>query len=182
MEPLRARNKLGAVLFQFPPRFVKRRTNIEHILLCARMLEGYTLATEFRNNTWFNDKHAADTIGFERENGFVHVAVDEPQGTAFSIPSIWEATNPNLAMVRFHGRNAETWQARGLSSAAERFNYLYSDEELEELARQVQRLQEQAEETHVLFNNCYSDFGVRNAVDLQRLLQRPNQDSDRHTD
>lgn len=171
LEPLRVSGKLGAVLLQFPPWFVKRRTSIEHILLCARMLEGCTLATEFRNNTWFNEKHAADTLKFERDHGFVHVIVDEPQGTAFSVPAIWEATAPEFAMVRFHGRNAETWQAKGLSSAAERFRYLYSDGELQTLAAPVKALERQAERVHAIFNNCYSNFGVRNARVFSKLLK-----------
>jgi uncharacterized protein YecE (DUF72 family) len=72
--------------------------------------------------------------------------------------------------VRFHGRNRETWEAKGLKSAAERFNYLYSDAELRELAAGVQELAEKAEETHALYNNCYRDYGQRNATEFQRLL------------
>jgi uncharacterized protein YecE (DUF72 family) len=171
LAPLQREGKLGAILFQYPPWFVKKRSNIEHVLLCAQMLEGFQLAVEFRNNTWFNERHASSTLDFEREHGLVHVIVDEPQGTSFSIPSIWEVTTPRFAMVRFHGRNAETWQKKGLSSAAERFNYLYSDEELEELAPKVKALDDKAERVHVLFNNCYSDKGVRNATTFRGLLE-----------
>lgn len=172
LAPLRNAGKLGAILFQFPPWFVKRRDNIEHIVSCAETLEGFQLATEFRNATWFNEKHAAATLEFEREHGFVHVTVDEPQGTSFSIPTIWAATSPRLAMVRLHGRNSATWQAKGLASAAERFRYLYADDELKELAKPIAELENQAEEVHVIFNNCYSNFGVKNAVTFADILGR----------
>lgn len=172
LAPLRDANKLGAILFQFPPWFVKRRTSIDHILLCAEMLEGFPLAVEFRNNTWFNQKHAASTLEFEREHGLVHVVVDEPQGTAFSIPAIWAVTSPKLAMVRLHGRNHETWQAKDLPSAAERFKYLYAEGELENLAHSITDLQRDAERVDVIFNNCYSDYGVRNAAVFGDILDR----------
>jgi uncharacterized protein YecE (DUF72 family) len=79
-----------------------------------------------------------------------------------------------MAMLRLHGRNSESWQAKDVT-VAERFKYLYSGEELDELAPRVRELAEQAEETHVLFNNCYSDYGVRNAAQLaERLgIERP---------
>lgn len=170
LEPLRSAGKVGAVLFQFPPWFVKRRSNIEHIVLCARMVEGLQLAIEFRNNTWFSEKHAASTLEFERDHRLVHVIVDEPQHTSYSIPAIWEVTSSRLAMVRMHGRNAETWHARGLASAAERFNYLYSEEELAALAPPVKALAKKVERVHVLFNNCHSDKGVRNAATFREML------------
>jgi uncharacterized protein YecE (DUF72 family) len=174
LTPLQREGKLGAILFQYPPWFVKKRSNIEHVLLCAEMLQGFKLAVEFRNNTWFNEKHASPTLEFAREHGLVHVIVDEPQDTPFSIPSIWEVTNPKIAMVRFHGRNAQTWQKKGLTSAAERFNYLYSDEELEDLAPKVKALEAKAESVHTLFNNCHGDKGVRNAATFSELIKAPS--------
>jgi hypothetical protein len=100
----------------------------------------------------------------------VHVVVDEPQGFASSIPAVWQVTRSDLAIVRFHGRNEETWEAKGLKSAAERFNYLYSEAELRELATYVKELAENAEETHALYNNCFRDYGQRNAMDFRRIL------------
>jgi uncharacterized protein YecE (DUF72 family) len=67
------------------------------------------------------------------------------------VPTIW-ATTSRTAYVRFHGRNAETWNVRG-GSAAERFNYLYSDEELRELAGPLRAAAEDVEEAFVFFNN-----------------------------
>ena len=99
----------------------------------------------------------------------IHVVVDEPQGFPSSVPAVWEATSPDLAIMRLHGRNRATWAKKGIS-AAERFNYLYSEEELRELAGSVTGLGEYAKELHVLFNNCYRDNAQRNALMLQGLM------------
>jgi uncharacterized protein YecE (DUF72 family) len=97
------------------------------------------------------------------------VVVDEPQGFGTSIPAVWEATSPDLAVVRFHGRNQETWSKRNVS-AAERFNYLYSEEELRELNEPVRRLASQTKQVHAMFNNCYEDKAVRNARQFASML------------
>ena len=114
LEPLRHAGKLGAVLFQFPPWFYYRRSNLAHIAHCAQVLEGHQLAVEFRNGTWFDEKHRGEVLAFEREHGLAHVVVDEPQGFTSSVPTVWEVTAPNLAIFRLHGRNAETWNKKGL--------------------------------------------------------------------
>jgi uncharacterized protein YecE (DUF72 family) len=78
------------------------------------------------------------------------------------------ATGP-LAVVRLHGRNTETWDAR-TAAASDRFNYLYDVVELREWVPRVRRLAERAAVVHVLFNNNYEDYGVRNARQMRLLL------------
>ena len=73
------------------------------------------------------------------------------------------------AYVRFHGRNAATWNAR-VGSAAERFKYLYSEEELAEWTAPISQLAREAATTYILFNNCYADYAPRNARQLSVLL------------
>jgi uncharacterized protein YecE (DUF72 family) len=77
-------------------------------------------------------------------------------------------TSP-LAVVRFHGHNAETYEKPNIS-AAERFRYLYTEEELKGWVAPIRRLAEEADQVHVLMNNCYGDYGVRNARQLAELL------------
>ena len=161
--PLQQAGKFDAVLFQFPPWFVYRPSNLDHIQRCAELLAGYQLAVEFRHRSWFEEKHREQVLGFERDHGLAHVVVDEPQGFASSIPPVWEVTCPKLAIVRLHGRNRETWDKKGLASSAERFDYLYSDAELLELAEQVRRLAANVGRVHVFFNNNYSNYAQRNA-------------------
>ena len=168
--PLQRANKLAGVLFQFPPWCLRSRVNYEHILRCKEILAGAQICVEFRNRTWFDDGHRDEVLQFERQHGVSHVVVDEPQGFASSIPWVSEVTAPSFVMVRLHGRNANTWDVKGLASSGERFNYLYSPAELDELADKVRPLAAKAQRTHVYFNNNFEDYGVRNALDFGRLL------------
>ena len=169
LAPLKEAGKLGYVLFQLPPWVMKRRSNFEHLAECAERLDGFTVAVEFRNATWFKEEERGETLANLREQNLALVIVDEPQGTGVSIPSVWEATSPDLSVVRFHGRNQETWTKKNLT-AAERFNYLYSEEELRALAGPVDRLARETRQVHAIFNNCYEDKAIRNATRFIELL------------
>jgi uncharacterized protein YecE (DUF72 family) len=173
IEPLRVARKLGAVHFQFAPWVVNNpdgRTHVEH---CAEEMRGFTLAAEFRHQSWFTDAATTPTLALERERGLVNVIVDEPQGARNSIPAVWEVTNESLAVVRLHGRNHETWNVKGATAASERFNYDYRDEELRGLADQISEISKSVARTHVIFNNNYEDQGQRNARTLISLLGDP---------
>jgi len=169
IEPLKYAGKLGAVHFQFAPWVAYHPKNLEHIEECQRQLDGYRLSIEFRNCTWFEGEHQRATLDFERERGLVNVVVDEPQGVTNCIPSVGEVTNTDLAIVRLHGRNHATWNKKGLSSSAQRFNYDYTDEELGALAKQIGSIA--ASSVHVIFNNNYEDQGQRNARTLARITE-----------
>lgn len=166
LHPLQAEGKLGAVVFQFPPWFVYRPSNLEYLAECAHRLPQWTIAVEFRNKTWFSDRNRERVLDFEAAHGIAHVVVDEPQGFSTSVPAIWRATTPRLAMVRLHGRNAETWERKDNLTAAQRFDYLYREDELLELVQPIDRLSQQVEQMHVLFNNCRRDYATRNAQSL----------------
>jgi uncharacterized protein YecE (DUF72 family) len=103
---------------------------------------------------------------------FCNVAVDEPQDLPGSIPAVWEVTNPDLAMLRLHGRNAATWNLKGLASASDRFNYDYAQGELAALIAPLRDMAETAAHAHVIFNNNLEDQGVRNARMMMDLLGR----------
>ena len=173
VQPLKDAGKLGYVLLQFPPWVMKRKSNLEHIDECADRLADYTVAIEFRNKTWMDDGDRREVLAHLRERNLALVIVDEPQGFGTSIPAVWEATSPDLSIVRFHGRNRETWTKRGLKSAAERFKYLYSEKELAEFIEPIKNLASKAEQVHAIYNNCFEDFGQQNASQLQDMLARP---------
>ena len=139
-----------------------------HIDTCVRELEAYRQGIEFRNKTWFEGRHAALTLDFERERGLVNVIVDEPQGVANCIPSVWEVTTPALSIVRLHGRNHATWNRKGLAASADRPNYDHGEDERADLAKKLAAIS--AESTHVVFNNNDEDQGQRNARTLPALL------------
>ncbi len=168
--PLRQAGKLGYLLLQLPPWATKRRSNIEHLEECTDRLDGYTLAIEFRNATWMKEGDRRETLATLREMNLALVIVDEPQGFYSSLPQVWETTSPDLSVVRFHGRNRETWMKKGLKSSAERFDYLYSEEELEGFKEPVRRLAAQSRQVHAVFNNCMEDKAQRNAQQFAEML------------
>jgi uncharacterized protein YecE (DUF72 family) len=170
LAPIERAGKLGAVLLQFAPWVVSNRDGMAQVLHAAQMLEGYRLAVEFRNKSWFTDKAKERILAFEREHRLTHVVVDEPQGFSSSIPQVWAATCPELGVLRLHGRNREMWTKKGLASSAERFNYSYSRPELEALAASAKELAPRVKSLHVLFNNCHEDKAQRNAAEFAGLL------------
>jgi len=169
LEPLRKSGKLGAILLQYPEWFPIGSKNKAEILRARELLPDDTLAVEFRNRTWMEERNQEETLAFLRQNGLTYVSVDEPQGFPSSIPPVAAVTAP-LAIVRFHGRNAENWKKPGLT-AAERFEYDYSKRELEPWVPKIEELATQARETHVVMNNCYRDYAVNNARQLADLLE-----------
>jgi uncharacterized protein YecE (DUF72 family) len=168
LAPLATAGKLGAVLFQFPPWFVRSREHADYLRALPERLPGWHIAVEFRGGRWMDGESAAGTLELLEEAGLAYVTVDEPQGFASSTPAVVAATSP-LAIVRLHGRNADTWDAK-TRVASDRFKYLYSDAELEEWAPRVDELARQAETVHVLFNNNFEDWGMRNARRMAQLL------------
>jgi uncharacterized protein YecE (DUF72 family) len=168
--PLRHSGKLRAVHFQFAPWVSASRDWVAHVEHCVERMAGHRLAVEFRNQSWFAPDRAERTLDWERALGVVHVVVDEPQGVGHYAQGVWAVTDPALAVVRLHGRNAETWNARGLTASSERFNYEYRDDELQDLAERSARLAREAFEVQVLVNVNYEDQGIRAARRLQALL------------
>jgi uncharacterized protein YecE (DUF72 family) len=170
LQPLHYAKKLGAILLQFPPWVFPSDQNREHILGAQQALRPYRLAVEFRDVSWVSSKNIDRTMDFLSQNDLTYVCVDEPQ-TPRAVPPILRVTTPSLSMLRFHGRNAESW-VRRTESAAERHRYLYSEAELEEWRPRIGALASMADETHVLFANCYRGYCAHNAMQLTELLAR----------
>jgi uncharacterized protein YecE (DUF72 family) len=130
-------------------------------------LENYALAVEFRQPSWMTEDHRLETLRFLREHNISYTSVDEPQGTAASVPPIAAATS-DLAVVRFHGRRQDTWDKRNVG-VEERFKHLYEESELGEWLPKFEALTQETRECHALMNNCYADYGVRNASMLAAM-------------
>jgi uncharacterized protein YecE (DUF72 family) len=176
LEPLVRAGKLGTLLFQFPKWFIVRRASFDHLREIRERLRDFSVAVEFRHESWFGERHRASTLAFEREMQFCNVIVDEPQNVPGSIPAVWETTQAELAMFRLHGRNAATWNMKGLQSASERFNYDYTEQELSAFVPQVRALARRVQRVHVIMNNNLEDQGVRNARTFIDLLARADAD------
>lgn len=166
LEPLRAKGKLGLLLFQFPPWFPIGKKNRDYVLECARRAAPDRICVEFRNKTWMSEDNRARTLEFLEGHGLPYVNVDMPQGFTSSIPPVVAATT-DIAVVRFHGRNAEDWES---GSVQKRFKYDYPKEELGEWVPRIAKLNEEADKTQVLMNNCYRDYAPRNGKELAGLL------------
>src|SRR5919199_2095619 len=180
LEPLRAEGKLGGILFQFPSYVVYKEASLDYLRWAREQVGGDEFLAEFRHVSWFDEEHRSDTLAFLEEIGAAHVVVDAPriEGAKNVAPTVVALTTPT-AYVRFHGRNAETWNKRG-GSASERFDYLYSDDELREWVGPLRELAGEAEQAYAFFNNnSTSDDGrggrvaqaAANAQALRRLLQ-----------
>jgi uncharacterized protein YecE (DUF72 family) len=165
LSPLRQAGKLGALLFQFPQWFPISRANKDYILSCASRAQPDQVCIEFRNRTWMSPDNQEETLRFLSDHQLPYVSVDMPQGYPSSIPPVVAAT-ADLAVVRLHG-HSDKWASKDIH---ERFGYRYSEGELSEWAAKVRGLADTAGTTHVLFNNCYSDYAQVNAQQLADLL------------
>jgi uncharacterized protein YecE (DUF72 family) len=174
IQPLRAADKLGGILMQFPPYFraddpSEERRNLAYLDQAAERLDGYRVLVEFRDPSWVAGPRRESTLDFLRDRGLVYVSVDAPQfADRTTMPPLAEATT-DWAVVRLHGRNNDTWFAR-TKSAAERFDYLYTKDELGQWEAPIRRLADATEVTWVLFNNCRHDYAPRNAREMGEIL------------
>jgi uncharacterized protein YecE (DUF72 family) len=169
--PLQESGRLGAVLFQYPPWFGPRRDNRRELeSLPERLGEELRICVEFRSPAWLAEPRDRErTLDLLRQCGLVLVCTDAPESSG--LPRLFTATRPDLLIVRFHGRNDSTWKAR-TRTAAERFRYLYSEDELKAMVPELAEAVEEAAESHLLMNNCYRDYSVRNAAELRDMLAR----------
>jgi uncharacterized protein YecE (DUF72 family) len=168
LEPLVTARKLGAVFIQFP-KWVFPSIEARELILATRERLGLPIAVEFRHGSWFNEKNAERTVKFLQDNKIPYVAVDEPQGFKSSVPPVVIGTNADLAIFRFHGRNKENWEKKDIAPS-ERFRYLYDEDELADWTPKISTVAKQTKQTHVIYNNCYSNYGTTNAREAARLL------------
>jgi uncharacterized protein YecE (DUF72 family) len=169
LEPLRSAGKLGGILFQFPSYVVFKDASLEYLEWAREQLGDDEMLVEFRHRSWLEEDNREETLSFLERIGAAYVTVDAPRSeTAKNLIPTVPAVTAGTAYVRFHGRNLGTWNKRG-GSAADRFDYLYSDEELAEWAPTLKELAGQAEHAYAFFNNNASSRDPDNP--LSRLSQ-----------
>ena len=147
------------------------RLGIGLIANARSRLTGWRAAVELRNKNWFDDRTRARTFEFLRNNEVSYVCVDSPPGFESSVPALAETTERGLAVIRFHGRNVDTWEAK-VTRVSQRFRYLYDEEELKSWLPMIRTVAEQAREIHLVFNNCYGNYATTNALEMAALLLR----------
>jgi uncharacterized protein YecE (DUF72 family) len=169
-EVLRASGKLGVLLLQLSPAFSPRKHALVELEPILQLTRNYRIAIELRNRNWAEGDQLKETIAFFREWNTIFVNVDAPRETHFTImPAELDAvTNSAVAYLRLHGRNAKGYLTG--KTVAARFDYDYSDTEIEDIAGRSEELARQAKEVHVVFNNNARDYAPHAALRLRKAL------------
>ena len=170
LKPLPQHDQLKAILFQFPPFFERSTRNFHYLQRIVQWLPGLPIAVEFRNQSWYEPGVKDSVFDFLKDLGIVHVVVDEPNAMNDGVSFEPVVTNPELAIMRLHGRNQAGWSAKGKDWRSQRTLYRYSDAELAEFKTTVDQLQMQAKEICVIFNNNSGGDAADNALALKALL------------
>ena len=167
---IRDAGKLGVLLLQLSPAFSPRKHELSELEPLIEMLSDYDVAIEFRNRNWAVGDQLESTIDFVRKRRAIFVNVDAPASDHFTVmPSdLNELTNPKIAYLRLHGRNAKAY-VTGKTVAA-RFDYDYKGEEIAEIADRSKKLSQEARDVHVIFNNNNLDYAPRSALGLRKAL------------
>jgi uncharacterized protein YecE (DUF72 family) len=165
---LRAADKLGAVLLQFPFSFHKTEETTTYLSRLLKRFADYPLVVEVRHATW----NLPEVFELLRGRGVGFCNIDQPLIGRSLKPSA-ERTAP-VGYVRLHGRRYDTWFSDDADVPQhERYNYLYSEEELRPWADRVKRVAEDASEVYVITNNHYQGKAVVNALELIAMLKKP---------
>ncbi len=163
LRPMAETGKLAGVLAQFPYSFKFNSESLDYLGIVKQALADHRLFVEFRHRGWVNrtmyDRLCAEKIGY--------VCVDEPALPGLLEPDCFATTN--TAYIRLHGRNSEHWWKGGPL----RYDYKYSEEELEEWGKKIDKLKKKGkvENLYVFFNNCHLGKAAGNASDMRELLQ-----------
>jgi uncharacterized protein YecE (DUF72 family) len=176
LAPLEEAGKLRGVLLQYHPRFVKSREALDELRAVPELLAPLVPLIEFRHRSWMTEEERADTLAFLEQHGLAYVSVDSPATRASNVlPRIGAATH-EVAYIRFHGRNWKTWNKKTRTSG-ERFDWLYSREDLENWVAPIKRLAEEGRELYAFFNNNRHDYAPRSAQVLRGLLDEAGVDA-----
>ncbi len=162
IRPLKEAGRLSGILAQFPWKFRNDARNRRYLSELAGRYRDAPFFVEFRHNTWNRD----EVYRFLRDLGLLFVSVDEPR-IGEMMPPVCRATG-DLAYVRFHGRNEGAWWA----DSANRYNYLYTPEELDEWVTKVESLEKSVWKLYAFFNNCHQGYAVRNALMFRDLIEK----------
>jgi len=171
LSPLRESGKLGGILFQMPPYVVWKPSSLDYLEWARDQVGADEFLFEPRHRSWFADDIRDELLRWLEERRMSWVVVDAPKVDAGNVPATLVAATTPIAYVRFHGRNAGTWNTRG-GSAAHRFDYLYSEDELRECTPPLRELSNQSEEAYAFFNNNNQTHGVPQATAGAQLLRQ----------
>jgi len=172
IRPMVESGRLKAVMFQFPPWFDCTADHIRRLRAVRKWMGHLPLALEFRHQSWYAPGVRDNTISFMRDEGWIHIICDEPQVGQGSVPAVLEPTDPNLTIVRLHGRNEGGWLQGGAPNWREVRNlYRYNRDELSDWRDKLAVLEEKgAKEICMIFNNNSGGDAAPNALEMMGLL------------
>ena len=164
LDSIAAEKRLGALLIQFPISFKSTEENRDYLENLIQKFQAYPLVVEVRHATWDNSgilsQFAAQKVAF--------CNIDQPQLGRAVAPT--EYTTAPIAYVRLHGRNYKEWFQS--DNRNDRYNYLYTPQQLEPWKEKIERLGEKAEKTFAITNNHYKGKAAVNALELKGMLSR----------
>lgn len=170
IQPLKEHGRLAAILIQFPWSFAKNAVNLDYLANLFRSFSGYPLALEVRHGSW------ADPAFYNllSEHKVCFCNIDQPViGNSIKPSAI--CTDPRLSYVRLHGRNYKSW-FRENAGRDERYNYLYTNDELGEWVERIKQLGKKSEKVVVITNNHYRGQALANALQIKNMITQEKLD------
>jgi uncharacterized protein YecE (DUF72 family) len=171
LSPLNRAEKLGVIVFQFPPWFYYKTAHMDYILNCKELMQGLPVAVEFRHGSWLTSDRLDSLLQFLRKHQLTYITADEPQYANLATVPFLPNVTTEIAYFRFHGKNSENWLKKGIETSL-RFAYLYSDEELKKFVPSIQDVNKKAKVTYAMFNNCHGGFAMKNALRLKEMVKK----------
>lgn len=161
IEPLKKEGRLTAILAQFPYSFHAVKDNYNYLLTFKERLKDIPLVVEFRNYYW----HSERCLLFLRQHNIGYCIVDEPRlkGLMPYNPTI----TTDIGYFRLHGRNPHWFN----TPVSERYDYLYTKEELVSFAPDIKKIDNSVKKTIVMFNNCHAGKAAINAKEMIEMLK-----------
>ena len=162
LKPFEESGKLAGTLAQFPYSFKFSQNSLDYLAVINETLKPNRLFVEFRHDGWVN----RPMYDFLRRHEIGYVCVDEPQLPGLLKPDSFATTDTGY--IRLHGRNAQHWWKGGPL----RYDYKYSEEELEEWRKKIEKLKTKTNAVYVFFNNCHLGQAADNALSFEQMLGR----------
>jgi uncharacterized protein YecE (DUF72 family) len=164
LDPLNARGKLASLLLQFPWSFINTPAHIDYLVQLFKLFSEFPMTVEVRHSSWDTPAFYALLAGYQ----VCYCNIDQPIFRNSIGPSAI-VTTPHFSYVRFHGRNAKDWFREG-AGRDDRYNYLYSQDELEDWVQRIKELGTKSSQVYIITNNHYRGQALANALQLKNMI------------
>ncbi|MCP5047444.1 MAG: DUF72 domain-containing protein [bacterium] len=164
LSPLEKAGKLAGLLVQFPYSFKLNTGYLKYVLALADIFKEYTLALEFRHNSWVREEF----FQVLREKNLIWVNIDQPP-VSLSLPLTAVMTHSDTTYFRLHGRNEKSWFSNEGRDA--RYDYNYNALELNQIGQKIKELIAFAKKVFISGNNHYKGSAVKNLLELKKRMQ-----------